>query len=239
MLLVDDDEVVRSMIKRALLPAYVIYDAGSCKDVEALAGVHLDLAVVDYHLPDGDGLSLLDTLRVDRPGLPAIIVTAFGHEELAIKAIRAGVTDYIKKPLRLSYLRQRVAQILLGEPCREECPTVGSREAFIMEGIAEYVETHFRDDLSREKLAQLFSMDPSRLSKVFAETFGQNVRSYLNGVRMRKAAELLKDSDLSITDVALFVGYENVQHFNRVFREIHGLSPRAYRTGRAWQEKGF
>ena len=72
-------------------------------------------------------------------------------------------------------------------------------------------------------------MDKYKLSKLFNERFGQSMKSYLNTIRIKKAAELLQNQELGVAEVAFSVGYGSVPHFCRVFREAYGLSPKEHR----------
>lgn len=72
-------------------------------------------------------------------------------------------------------------------------------------------------------------MNRYKFSKIFNERFGQNIPSYLNNIRTEKSAELLRNPDLNIIEIAYSVGYRNVDHFNRVFRGKYGMSPKEYR----------
>jgi transcriptional regulator GlxA family with amidase domain len=160
-------------------------------------------------------------------------LTAYSSEDVVIKAFRAGATDYIRKPLVLAYLRKKVSDILAGkngeEPAEDSVHT--NREDFLLDGIAAFIENNYSSDLSREMLAEKVCMNIYKFSNVFNERFGQNIKSYVNSIRVRKAAELLKNNrSLCIADIAEAVGYKNIIHFERVFKEIYGLSPKDYRT---------
>lgn len=72
-------------------------------------------------------------------------------------------------------------------------------------------------------------MNIYKFSKTFKERIGQSLPSYLNSIRIKKAAELLKNPDLSITEIAYFVGFGSVEHFIRIFKEVYGVSPKEYR----------
>src|SRR4030043_756711 len=111
-LLVDDDEVVRTMIKGFLEREYNVLEASSYSEAIKLLRYPLDLALIDYILPDSDGFELLKAIREEKLALPAIIMTGYSNEAIIIKALRSAVADYIKKPLSIVYLRRRLSEIL-------------------------------------------------------------------------------------------------------------------------------
>jgi len=73
-------------------------------------------------------------------------------------------------------------------------------------------------------------MNPSYLSYFFKEQTGENFIDYLNKVRIEKAKELLKDSSMSLSEIASQVGYSNAGYFNRIFKKIVGITPGQYRN---------
>lgn len=81
------------------------------------------------------------------------------------------------------------------------------------------------DDVSRE-----VALSPFYLIRAFRHVYKQTPHQYLVGQRIAKAKELLRDSDLSITEVCMAVGYESLGSFSTLFRKVAGISPSAYRT---------
>jgi YesN/AraC family two-component response regulator len=229
-LLVEDDDVVRDMIREGLERKYHVLEAATCSKAIELIKEPFDLALIDYNLPDSDGFEVLKAIRESKPKLPVIFMTAYSTDNLAIKAFRSGVTDYIRKPLSFAYLWAKLSEILEGKEAKELSESVGSREVFIMEGIAAFIEENYKEDLTRDELAQRARMEKYRFSRAFNKHFGKNVKSYVNTVRVIRAAEILsKSADLSITDIAVSVGYSGVTHFEKVFKQVYGISPNAYR----------
>lgn len=97
--------------------------------------------------------------------------------------------------------------------------------------IREFVDEHYNDQISLGALASQFNVADSYLSHMFKEVTGQNLMLYLASVRIQHAKALLKRQDISITEVAIMVGYDDYSYFSRVFRKLEGTSPRAYREG--------
>jgi two-component system response regulator YesN len=232
-LLVDDDAVVREIIKSALINEYDVLEASSYSDVLKLLDKPIDLALIDYILLDYDGFDVLEKIREAKPALPAIIMTGYGNEKVAIKALRSEVEDYIKKPLKLSYLKKRLSEIFGYKKQYEDSKDSESREEFILEAIAEHIEDIYSKNLTLDKLAAMAGMSKFKFSKAFINRFKQTFASYLNNLRINHASELLRNLDLNISEVAHAVGYKNVVHFERKFKETYGMTPREYRKKKA------
>jgi AraC-like DNA-binding protein len=79
-------------------------------------------------------------------------------------------------------------------------------------------------DLSRE-----VALSPFYLIRAFRHVYKQTPHQYLMGQRIAKAKELLRNSDLSITEICMTVGFESLGSFSTLFRKVAGVSPRAYR----------
>ena len=222
------------MIKDALERQYSVFTASKYSEAVNLLKKHIDLAIIDYNLPDCNGLELLTTIRNARPLLPAIIMTAYSSETLVIDALRAGATDYIKKPLGLKYLIRKVSNILGDSKAGYNMEQilsegVANKDEFIMDGIAIYIEEKYMEALPLEKVAEIAHMNKNKFCSAFKNRFGHTLKSYLNHIRAQKAAGLLLNHDLSITEIAYFVGYGSIVHFERVFKKEYGESPREYR----------
>ena len=114
-LLVEDNDMVRKTFKSALEKSYNVLEASGYYDTIKQLTEHIDLALVNSHLPDADGFEVLNILRTLNPGLPVIIMTAFDSENLAIEALRHNASDFIEKPVELAYLRKKVAEVLEGQ----------------------------------------------------------------------------------------------------------------------------
>lgn len=229
-LFVEDDCVVRDLIRGALEREYHVLEASTYSEAIKHIGNPIHLALIDHNLPDADGFDVLKAIREAKPELPAILMTAYSTDNLIIKALRAGVTDFIKKPLSFAYLKGKLSEIIEGKENQDNPDQVKNSKVFIMDCIAAFIHDHFDEDLDRDSLAERAHMERYRFSRVFNAHFGKSFKSYLNSVRVDKAAELLKnDSNLNVTDIAISVGYNGISHFEKVFRELYGMSPSRYR----------
>ncbi len=99
----------------------------------------------------------------------------------------------------------------------------------ILDNIKSYIQQHPEDDLSQERLGDMFKISASHLRKIFKEETGQTFKDYVLGVRLEQAKELLRDSDLKVVEVANKVGYFSTQSFVRTFRQVVDMTPTEYR----------
>ena len=106
-LLVDDERLVRSGIKRFLeAQAYRTAEADSCKAAEEVfRSYQPDAVIADYRLPDGNALELLPRLKALDPSIPVIILTGYGTIALAVQAVKEGAEHFLTKPVELPALQ--------------------------------------------------------------------------------------------------------------------------------------
>lgn len=91
-----------------------------------------------------------------------------------------------------------------------------------------YIDTHYQEPLTLEKAAQFMNFSQCHFSRLFRQYTGVNFVTYLNMVRVEKAAEQLCASSERVVDIAYACGFNNIRTFNRVFRQVTGSSPTTF-----------
>jgi len=92
-----------------------------------------------------------------------------------------------------------------------------------------YIHQHYAEPISRADLARRVALSEDYLTSCFRKELGVTPIAYLNRYRVNRARQLLTDTDQSVTEIALQVGFSDSGYFSRVFRREVGLSPEAYR----------
>ena len=110
--------------------------------------------------------------------------------------------------------------------------TTGNRHIrdFYMKEALGFIDANFQRDLSIEEIADASGLNRSYFSRLFKETFGQSPQQFLIQYRLTKAAELLKNTQISVAEVGRSVGYDNQLHFSRAFKSVFGVPPSEYRN---------
>ena len=97
-----------------------------------------------------------------------------------------------------------------------------------------YLEDHFSEDISLDRLSERFRRTPEYLCALFKEATGETIMRYLRRIRVHQAKLMLMGSpDAGLREIAEACGFRSVSYFGKVFREATGFTPQAYRLGAA------
>lgn len=166
--------------------------------------------------------SLKPVLKADKHIvlIDAIFQTIFDFMAFE-KGIKGGINHYLALAL-LSLINQAFGK--MGEP--EEEKTGDNR---LLYDIRQYIDEHYTENLTLEKLSQHFCLSPSRLSHLFKQRLGYSTINYIMRRRIGEAQSQLIMSKQSVTEIAFAVGFENISNFNVLFKKYVGLAPNIYR----------
>lgn len=124
----------------------------------------------------------------------------------------------------LDEIKDYICQIL-----RDVCGVEGHKSS-IIEDLLKYLEWNYQYDITVNDLAMhKYFVNPSYLSRLFKAETGQAFSKYLVNLRMKKAAQVLENSDLKVSDVAMCVGYNDVSYFIQTFKKYYNVTPEQYK----------
>lgn len=127
------------------------------------------------------------------------------------------------------------AQALLYAICSEfvhqvEIVSDATPSSILISLVAEYVQKHFREDISLTQMAADLNYDRFYLSHLFNKVFQMNFRQYINSCRIAHAKQLMMETKDSITSIAGECGYQSLRTFNNAFFALSGVAPSVYRS---------
>ena len=98
-----------------------------------------------------------------------------------------------------------------------------------IEQIQEYVKVHYKDEIDFENLADTVGISYSHMRKLFRDELNTSITDYINKIRIEKAKLLMKNSDMTLQEIAEKIGYQNIQSFKRFFKKYEGIAPAEFR----------
>jgi len=248
-LIVEDDADIIKVHQQLLSDLFtVIVKSSGMRAISYLRGnPDIDLVLLDIKLPDISGIEVLKEIKKIKPCVPTIIITAFGSENIAVKAFRCGARDYVKKPFNNDELLRRINFCLslnIIEQARDRkvltneadevaadfvSRTTNGRKNHNLQQAIKYIHNNFSTDISLDRVAGTVGISKYHFCRFFKEMTGMTYLSYVNRVRIEQAKKLLNDEELSITDTGYAVGYSDLTHFERIFKKLTGTTPSQYR----------
>lgn len=242
---VDDNADFRTMLVDALIGEYDVVVAKNGEEaLEVIIKELPDLIITDVMMPVMDGNELCKRVKNDVriSHIPLIMLTAKSAEEHKIEGLSNGADDYITKPFNLQILQLKVAKLIERgkrnqdtfkrqiEPEPSEITITPLDEQLIRKAI-KYVEDNISDsNLSVEEMSRNLGMSRVHLYKKMMSITGRSPIEFIRVIRLKRAAQLLKDKQQNVADVAYSVGFNNPKYFSRYFKEEFGVLPSVYQN---------
>ena len=232
----DDEKLIAKNIARRIEESSeafrVIARAGSGTEaLEQTQELMPDVVFSDIKMPEMDGIGLLDALRKEHPSVLCVIVSGYSDFEYMKAAIQNSAVDYLLKPVNpeeLKHLLQRLEATLLARE-QQVVPRRESDAATLAENVRVYLQENYDKPVDFSALADSLAVSAPYLSKLFHEQTGSSPSKYLTDIRMRQARKLLMDTNLTVKEIAVRVGFPDPFHFSRSFRNAVGISPAGFR----------
>lgn len=173
--------------------------------------------------PDCDRLELQPTFRTRDPQIEAIAHMLLAEQQQNQPNGQLYL-DSLANVLVVQLLRQHAT-------VQTPVPTyAGGLPQHQLKQVLDYIDAHLDQDLKLTNLAQLLDMSQFHFSRLFKQSLGRSPHQYLLGQRIERAKQLLKQTDQSILDIALASGFNSHSHLSRQFRQLTGMTPKAYRA---------
>ncbi|MFD2256805.1 AraC family transcriptional regulator [Luteolibacter algae] len=100
-----------------------------------------------------------------------------------------------------------------------------------LERVLNYIDSHWREPITLADVAEIAALHPQSLSRFFQQHLGMDFRSHLIKLRLSHAAQMLLETEQTVTEIAFSCGFNNIANFNRHFRSIYQRTPSTYRKG--------
>lgn len=256
-LLVDDDPGIREGLRIALSPRYRVLAAGSTREaLQVFRQEAVDLLIADIRMPGSDGVVLVREIRLVDLKVPILVITAHPEPPKTEALAAEGIAGYFRKPFNLTHLCERVHR-LLENPARPEAPREsplppepppsGSRLLGHLgrtvtaddrvDRVMDFLAVNYHRRIRLDELLTAARCSHTTLTRLFRERVHVSPMQFVARLRVRRACQLLIETDLPFARVCELVGFRHVPHAHTFFRQVTGMNPAEFRQ--VCRELGF
>ena len=239
-LLVDDNYDFLKFLSESLSKQYHILKASNGKQaLSILKKEDADLIISDVMMPEMDGLELCSNIKKDirYSHIPIILLTAKASEEHQLKGLETGADDYITKPFNMEVLKLRICKMIEMNIKRQEIfnqeikiepsrITITPLDQQLIEKAIAIVEDNINEtEFSVEELASSLNISRSYFYKKMIKITGKKPIEFIKTIRMKRAQQLLTESQMQISEIAYILGYNSPKVFSKHFKDEFNISP--------------
>lgn len=242
-LVVDDNLEFLNFLTASISTHYNVLQATNGQEaLQLLDQENVDLVISDVMMPEIDGLQLCQTIKsnINTSHIPVILLTARVGDDYQVEGLTTGADDYITKPFSMEILKLRVKRMLENNLKRQEQfnkevkiepsqITITPLDQQFIQKAVQVVEENFENpDFSVEMLAEQLNLSRGHLYKKLSKITGKNPIDFIRVIRMKRAQQLLQESQLQISEIAYKLGYNSPKLFTKHFKEAFNMTPTEY-----------
>lgn len=242
-LIVEDNEELRSFMKDCLSAHYTVYEAeNGLKALGLLENNIIDIIISDILMPGMDGLELCNELKKNTAysHIPLILLSAKTDTSTKIDGLKKGADVYMEKPFSIEQLKAQVNSIienrtniqkkLFDSPLQyfkrsknnnENADFIRKLNTFIIENMSD-------ENFTIDNLACEFAISRTNFQKKIKSITGLTPNDYIKLIRLNKSAELLSTGKYRINEVCFLVGFNTPSYFSKCFYEHFGKLPKDF-----------
>jgi YesN/AraC family two-component response regulator len=230
-LIVDDEPIILEMHERIVqshsAANRVLKASNGRNALKILEQETVDLVLLDLQMPEMDGFELLEYMRDndDMRKIPVIIMTGGMLTDMEMSRLNQGVAAVLQKGL--FSLGETVEHI--NTALERKRRISGDAQLFVRKAMA-YIHEHYAESILRRDIAQHVNIAEDYLTFCFRQELGTTPIKYLQRYRLNQARSLLLESNKTITEIALMVGFSDAGYFSRLFHREMGVSPDKFRN---------
>ncbi|MCK4750901.1 MAG: response regulator, partial [Bacteroidales bacterium] len=239
-LIIDDDPDMMRFTADYLGESFQVITAQDGLEGLEKAKEHLpDLIISDIMMPHMDGIEMSEQLKSDilTSHIPIILLTSRSEVEDFLEGLEVGALDYIAKPFDMKILEAKVINHIKNQERLKRLYTstrledlrnvkkVKVKDQFLNNVIKTIEENMTNHQFGVKELAGELGVSRSLLHKKLISSVEQSASSFINSVRLKKAALLLLGGEQKVSEIAFEVGFNDPKYFSKVFKRHFGTTP--------------
>jgi YesN/AraC family two-component response regulator len=244
-LIVEDNQEVRAYVKSIFMNDFVVLEAEDGKEGASLAIEEIpDVIISDVMMPVMDGISMTRKLKSNTKTshIPIILLTARTSLIFKVEGLETGADDYVNKPFNPKVLQLKVKNVVRARELMRKAfkehdilsieprrITLTSTDDDFIQKILSSVENNMSNaTYSVEELGVDVGMSRMQLYRKLKAVTGQSANEFIRTIRLKRAAQLLEQNQLTIAEITYEVGFNDLQYFRECFKKQFGLTPSEY-----------
>ena len=242
-LLVEDDADLRFYLKDNLKEDFNVIEAGNGKDGwQKALFYHPNIIVSDISMPEMTGIELCKKIKSDSrtTQIPVVLLTALTGEEQELTGLETGANDYMTKPFSFEILNSKIRNILIQQesfrklyqkqvevqPATVEVESPD--EQFLQQVLQEIEKNIDNSNFSVDILSSLMLVSRVTLYKRIVALTGKTPLEFIKSYRLKRAAQLLEQGKLTVSQICYKVGFKTTKNFVKSFKEEFDVLPSKY-----------
>lgn len=244
LLILEDNRELLDFICSIFRENYTVLTAGDGESGLELARETVpDLVISDILMPKLDGIKLCKKLKHDfrTSHIPIILLTALSSKQHEKEGILGGADEYVTKPFDPSLLKIKVDQLLATRRLLKEKYTreyileprpvdaASSQEDRFLARLVSIVEDNISDpEFGTTKISREIGVSRTQLYRKISALTEMTIKEFIRNIRLKRAAQMIRQNDANISEVAYAVGFQQVAYFRKCFKEMYGMTPSEY-----------
>jgi signal transduction histidine kinase/ligand-binding sensor domain-containing protein/DNA-binding response OmpR family regulator len=245
LLIVEDNRDVRAYVKSIFRNNYVVLEAEDGKEGIQIAFEEIpDLIISDVMMPVMDGIAMTRRLKSNlrTSHIPVILLPARTSLIFKVEGLETGADDYVNKPFNPKVLQLKVRNLirtreLIRKAYRDSealsleprlITLTSTDETFIRKVLSSVEENMNNADYSVEELGTDIGMSRMQLYRKMKALTGQSANEFIRTIRLKRAAQLLVQDQMTVAEITYAVGFNDLQYFRECFKKQFNMTPSEY-----------
>ena len=241
--MVEDNNDFRHYLQEELRRHFVVFEASDGEEGEAVALQQKpDIIITDLMMPKMDGIELCKRIKhnIDVSHIPIILLTASASVENEERGYKEGADAYMTKPFKWEILTARIHNLLAqrrqqqnefkqNAEAEAKDVTISPADEEFLNKALRFVEKNMdNSEYSVDELSDDMAMSRATLFRKMRSVIGMSPTDFIRNTRLKRAAQLITEGRLSVTEIAYSVGYSSPGHFTKSFKKEFGVLPTQY-----------